>query len=359
MNKKRRFSIGTLLLTILFILVIVLALQTSVNDFAKGAADGWNSTGQLTDPDKIAVAAKVIVWVVFIAVIGTIVYLRIVRPVRKISKSMERVKEGNLDEQIKSLDGMEFGLIEDSFNSMVESLKKARELENDTNEKNRKLYAEIAHDLKTPMTMILGYARIIKEGDLDERTREQYLDTIIEQTGNANALLEEMLEYAKLGSTEYKLVKEECDIAEIVRQVTADNYIRFEEKNMTLDADIPQEPVMYSFDVAQMKRVITNLLGNAIKHNPEGVNVEVKLTDKRSSGEGIEILVSDNGPAIDNELKEGLFEPFRTGDDSRKTGNGSGLGLSISRKIVTLHGGTLDYSETKIPGYKSFVIVLK
>ena len=358
MNKKRRFSIGTLLLTILFVLVIVLALQTSVNDFAKGAAAGWNSAGQYNDPDKIAFVAKTIVWVIFVVVIGVIIYLRIVRPVRKISKSMERVKEGNLDEQIKSLDGMEFGLIEDSFNSMVTSLKKARELENDTNEKNRKLYAEIAHDLKTPMTMILGYARIIKEGDLDEKTREQYLDTIIEQTGNANALLEEMLEYAKLGSTEYNLTKEEKDIAELVRQVTADNYIRFEEKNMTLDADIPTEPVMYSFDPAQMKRVITNLLGNAVKHNPEGINVEVRLTDKRSSGEGIEILVADNGPKIDDELKEGLFEPFRTGDDSRKTGNGSGLGLSISRKIVVLHGGTLDYSETIVPGYKSFVIRL-
>ena len=358
MNKKRGFSIKTLLLTLLFFFVVALALQTSVNDFARGAAEGWNSVGEVGDPDKITLVAKTILWGVFIVVIGLIIYMRIVRPVRKISKSMEKVKEGNLDEQIKSLDGMEFGLIEESFNSMVESLKKARELENDTNEKNRKLYAEIAHDLKTPMTMILGYARIIKEGNLDEKTREQYLDTIIEQTGNANTLLEEMLEYAKLGSTEYNLTKEENDIAELLRQVTADNYIRFEERNMTLDADIPQEPVMYSFDVAQMKRVITNLLGNSVKHNPEGINVKVSLTDKRSSGGHIEILVSDNGSVISDELKEGLFEPFRTGDDSRKTGNGSGLGLSISRKIVMLHGGTLEYSETKVPGYKSFVIDL-
>ncbi|MBO7452392.1 MAG: HAMP domain-containing histidine kinase [Clostridiales bacterium] len=359
MNKKHGFSIGTLLLTLLFFFVVALALQISVNDFAKSAAEGWNSVGEVGDPSKIAFVFKTIVWLIFIVVIGVIIYLRIVRPVRKISKSMERVKEGNLDEQIRNLDGMEFGLIEDNFNSMVESLKKARELEKDANEKNRKLYAEIAHDLKTPMTMILGYARIIKEGNLDEKTREQYLDTIIEQTGNANALLEEMLEYAKLGSAEYNLTKEESDIAELLRQVTADNYIRFEKKNMSLDADIPQEPVMYSFDVAQMKRVITNLLGNAVKHNHEGIDVKVILTDKRSSGGHIEILVSDNGPVISDELKEGLFEPFRTGDDSRKTGNGSGLGLSISRKIVTLHGGTLDYSETKVSGYKSFVIELK
>lgn len=358
MNKKRGFSIKTLLLTLLFFFVVALALQTSVNDFARGAAEGWNSVGEVGDPDKIAFVAKTILWGVFIVVIGLIIYMRIVRPVRKISKSMEKVKEGNLDEQIKSLDGMEFGLIEESFNSMVESLKKARELENDTNEKNRKLYAEIAHDLKTPMTMIMGYARIIKEGNLDEKTKAGYLDTIIEQTENANSLLEEMLEYAKLGSTEYNLTKEDSDIAELVRQVTADNYLRFEEKNMKLDADIPQEPVMYSFDSAQMKRVITNLLGNAVKHNPEGIDVKVSLTDKRSSGGQIEIVVSDNGPAIADELKESLFEPFRTGDDSRKTGKGSGLGLSISKKIVTLHGGTLEYSETKVPGYKSFVIEL-
>ena len=359
MNKKRIFSIGTLLLTILLILVIILALQSTVNDLAQGFADGWNSIGQPSDPDKIAFVVKTGMWGIFIIMISLLGYMRIVKPVRKISRSMARVRAGNLEEQIKSLDGMEFGIIEDSFNSMVTSLRKARELENDTNEKNRKLYAEIAHDLKTPMTMIMGYARVLKEGNLDEQTRNQYLDTIIEQTGNANALLEEMLEYAKLGSTEYKLSCEENDIAELLRQVTADNYIRFEEKQMTLDADIPQEPVMYSFDSAQMKRVITNLLNNAVKHNPAGIDVTVRLEDKRPSGEGIVILISDNGPAIPSELKDSLFDPFRTGDDSRKTGNGSGLGLSISRKIVTLHGGTLDYSESVVPGYKSFVMTLK
>ena len=271
---------------------------------------------------------------------------------------MEKVKQGNLDEQIHDLDGMEFGYIEESFNSMVANLKRARELENDTNEKNRRLYAEIAHDLKTPMTMIMGYARLIKEGNLDEASKERYLDTIIEQTGNVNSLLEDMLEYAKLGSTEYKLTCEDGDIAELLRQVTADSFPELERKNMTVDVNILKDHVICSFDPTQMKRVFANLIGNAIKHNPDGINIIISLDDRRSEGDGIEILVSDNGPVISDELQVGLFEPFRTGDDSRKTGNGSGLGLSVSRKIVTLHKGTLDYSQSRVPGYKSFVIRL-
>lgn len=335
--------------------VLVLLIQGTVNDFARGFAEGWNSV----DGSKIdTTVIKVIIWVIFIVIAALVIYFRIIRPVRRISRSMEKVKQGNLDEQIRDLDGMEFGYIEESFNSMITSLKRARELENDTNEKNRKLYAEIAHDLKTPMTMIMGYARLIKEGDLDESTKERYLDTIIEQTGNANSLLEDMLEYAKLGSTEYKLTCENGDIAELLRQVTADSFPELEKKNMTVDVNIPQDHVFCSFDPTQMKRVFANLIGNAIKHNPNGINIVVSLDDRRSCGDGIEILVSDNGPKISDELQAGLFEPFRTGDDSRKTGNGSGLGLSVSRKIVMLHKGTLDYSQSRVPGYKSFVIRL-
>lgn len=355
MERKHRSSIINLLLILGMVFIIFLLIQGTVNDFAKGFSDGWNSI----DGDRInATVNKVIIWGIFIGIVTLVIYFRIIRPVRKISRSMEKVKQGNLDEQIHDLDGMEFGYIEESFNSMVANLKRARELENDTNEKNRRLYAEIAHDLKTPMTMIMGYARLIKEGDLDEASKERYLDTIIEQTGNANSLLEDMLEYAKLGSTEYKLTREDGDIAELLRQVTADSFPELERKNMTVDVNILKDHVICSFDPTQMKRVFANLIGNAIKHNPDGINIIISLDDRRSEGEGIEILVSDNGPVISDELQAGLFEPFRTGDDSRKTGNGSGLGLSVSRKIVALHKGTLDYSQSRIPGYKSFVIRL-
>ena len=358
MDKKRRITITGLFLTIVLALIVMFLIQAAVEDFAIGFADGLNSGGIVVDPGFVVNMIKFPVWMVFGVIVALVIYFRVIRPVRKISKSMERVRSGDLEEQIKTLDGMEFGIIENSFNSMIESLKRARELENSSNEKNRKLYAEIAHDLKTPMTMILGYARLIKEGDLDPDTRESYLDTIIEQTGNANALLEDMLEYAKLGSTEYSLSKEEGDIAELLRQVTADNYICFEQKKIDIEADIPQSPVGFVFDAAQMKRVFSNLLGNAAKHNPEGIKVTVSLEDKRASGEGIKILISDNGPLLDESLKAELFEPFKTGDDSRKTGKGSGLGLSVAKKIVLLHGGSLEYSETEIPGFKSFVMVL-
>ena len=355
MERKHRSSIINFLLILGMVFIIFLLIQGPVNDFAKGCSDGWNSI----EGDRIdAAVIKVIIWGVFIGIVTLVIFFRIIRPVRKISRSMEKVKQGNLDEQIHDLDGMEFGYIEESFNSMVANLKRARELENDTNEKNRRLYAEIAHDLKTPMTMIMGYARLIKEGNLDEASKERYLDTIIEQTGNVNSLLEDMLEYAKLGSTEYKLTREDGDIAELLRQVTADSFPELERKNMTVDVNILKDHVICSFDPTQMKRVFANLIGNAIKHNPNDINIVVSLDDRRSDGDGIEILVSDNGPVISDELQAGLFEPFRTGDDSRKTGNGSGLGLSVSRKIVTLHKGTLDYSQSKVPGYKSFVIRL-
>ena len=248
----------------------------------------------------------------------------------------------------------EFRKMEEGFNSMVRGLREARDYQEEMAEKNRELYAEIAHDLKTPMTMILGYAKLLAAGEVPEDKQKEYLCTITEQTENANSLLEQMLEYAKLGSTEYKLDYKKCDLAECLRLAVSDSYLRFEEKGMSLDVDITEDPVEIEYDERQIKRVIYNLIGNVINHNPEGTAVDVSMKVGDST---VQIIIADNGPLIAPELKDSLFDPFKTGDESRSKSR-SGLGLSVAKKIVELHNGTLEYQESVKPGFKGFVITL-
>lgn len=355
-GKLKRNLQNFLFLLFLGVLFFTWAID-SVVEFIYGFMDALDLVSMeesRMDPRSATNLAKFL-GILLILVVLWIMKRKVSDPVKRLAESMECVREGNLDTEMKVVDGLEFGRMEESFNSMVKGLREARELQEQNAEKNRKLYAEIAHDLKTPMTMILGYARLLSEGAASPEKQKEYLDTIVEQTENANALLEQMLEYAKLGSTEYRLDLKEGDLAECLRQVTAESYYRFEEKGMELDVQIPDEAVTSLYDERQMKRVFFNLIGNVICHNPEGT--KVKITLKCEEGHA-EAWVADDGPLIEKELKDHLFEPFQTGDASRNSRGGNGLGLSVAKKIVQLHGGDLEYRDELMQGYKGFVITM-
>ena len=360
MKKKLQGNVLTYLIVLFVGALLMEELVEIIVDFTHGFIMGMTGT-EYVPGNTISnmPLAKVIIWGISVGIV-LLVYIilkkRINAPVKKLSEGMQRVQEGDLNVEIEVTDGFEFRQMEEDFNSMVKGLREARNYQEEMAEKNRELYAEIAHDLKTPMTMILGYAKILNEGAVSEDKQKEYLSTITEQTQNANALLEQMLEYAKLGSTEYKLEMKESDLAELLRLVVSDSYLRFEEKHMTLDIEIPDEPVLCSIDERQMKRVFFNLIGNVINHNPEGTAVKIGLSVIEGT-EGARIYIADNGPLISPELKDSLFDPFKTGDESRSK-HGSGLGLSVAKKIVELHDGTLEYQENIFQGYKGFVIAL-
>ena len=121
--------------------------------------------------------------------------------------------------------------------------------------------------------------------------------------------------------------------------------------------DIPEEACMIQADELQLSRVITNLLTNAIRHNPKGS--QILLVQKQENLNKITVVIADNGERISPELVSHLFEPFTMGDQSRNSKNGSGLGLSIAHKIVALHGWKLEYVDS-YPGYeKAFRLEIK
>ena len=361
-------------LTRLFICALLLVwLMLSIKDFVSGVMAGYGSDGGENAALFEGVLFTLTAVFVIVLIIGLFLLLKkfVFDPVKRLSASMEKVRGGDLNVTMDVADRFEFGKMEESFNTMVQGLREAKELQSTNEEKNRKLYAEIAHDLKTPMTMILGYAKLLSQGDLSEEEKKEHLGTIIEQTEHANALLEQMLEYAKLGSTEYRLDIKEGDLAECLRQVAAESYYRFEEKKMELDVEIPDEAVLSQYDERQIKRVFFNLIGNVITHNPEGIKVKIvmklpdnatnnasKGRDHETTQEFIEIWVADNGPLIEEGLKDQLFEPFHAGEASYHRKGGSGLGLSVARKIARLHGGDLEYRERLTEEFKGFVLTL-
>ena len=171
-----------------------------------------------------------------------------------------------------------------------------------------------------------------------------------------NGLIDRLFEYVKLESAENQLHLENVDVAEILRNCIADVYTEYEEKQIQLEIDIPDEPIIKNVDRLELSRVYTNLLNNIVKHNSGSIRVFVQMS------EAGHVLIADSGARISDELAEKLFTPFSSGDSSRQSSNGSGLGLALAYKIMKKHGGDLQFvqKEGEVPtGYtKAFVVNL-
>lgn len=224
-------------------------------------------------------------------------------------------------------------------------------------EKQRNLLlANIAHDIKTPLTSITGYSQaLLDDVEESEEKKKQYINTIYKKSVKLDEMVSLFFEYTKLESKGFQLKRENINIAEVVRETVAELFMDFEEKGIIIEAEIPETPVFFLADRIQLSRAITNLLNNSLKHNQPGDTVFVKLLNE----DDIEIVVADNGVQIADEIAATIFEPFAMGDKSRNSRNGSGLGLSIAYNIAKMHKGRLELNRNSTKEYtKAFIIHL-
>ena len=225
-------------------------------------------------------------------------------------------------------------------------------------EKKRNLMlSDIAHDLRTPITTIAGYAKALNDGMVTgEDKKREYLEAIENKSDRMNNLINLLYEYVKLDSDRFALKKEQVDLAELLRENAALLYPDVEEKGMEFVVDIPEQPCMVEMDPLQVSRVVTNLINNSIRHNEPGTTITLEFKDVFYNRE---IIISDDGEPIEESVVEHIFEPFAVGDASRRTKGGSGLGLSIARRIVEMHGWSIDLFQNKRGYKKAFIINIK
>lgn len=218
------------------------------------------------------------------------------------------------------------------------------------------IFANISHDLKNPMSSVLGFARALEEGKVSEDEQQAVFHSICDKSTQMNDMILKMFHYAKMESDGYSLALKTEDLGAILRYVIADRYAEIEKHNIELCIDISENPVVAKVDTAEFSRVINNLITNAIRHNDMGIGLLVRLNEYSDK---ISIIVADTGAEIPKDSYQSIFEPFQCSDESRQTKDGSGLGLAISKRIVELHNGQL-YIDDGIKGYtKAFTIEMK
>ncbi len=276
---------------------------------------------------------------------------RIDKPIQDILKVLKKIKEGNFSEKLAFNTNNEFNQIKDSINQMSDELEKSRKLQENMEVQRNMLFANIAHDLKTPITTIQGFSKAIADGVVEsEEKKDAYIRSIYSKSLLMNDLIDRMFEYVKLNSEQNILHFEETDLAELLRNCIAGIYSEFEDKDIELDIQIPDAAVKKNIDRLEIQRVFENLLNNILSHNYERIKVLVKMDNDGK------VIVADSGTNIPQNIQAQLFTPFVNGDASRKSGHGSGLGLAISQKIMERHGRKINFTDS-YPGYtKAFTI---
>ena len=243
---------------------------------------------------------------------------------------------------------------------IIEAAEKEKQREYER--KRNLMLSDIAHDLRTPMTTVYGYSKALSDGMVPEDRKQEYLDSIMSKSSRMNELIGFLFDYVKTDSEGFSLNREKTDICELVRECVALSYQDMEDAGMEPDVMIPDERIEVSVDKLHFSRTVTNLITNAIRHNEDGTRIGavVEKEDKK-----IRVFIADSGERIPDEVAEHLFEPFVMSDKSRSSKGGSGLGLSIAKKIIELHGFKLSLIQDRkvkdypvLDGYsKAFMIV--
>ncbi len=288
--------------------------------------------------------------VLFCVIIGN----QLSKPLKLLRNAIENFNVTNM-EHIEYQGPKEFMDMVDSFNNLSDRL---RDIENENrrlaDEKN-KMLADISHDLKTPITVISGYARALHDGLIKEDEINDYLNIIDQKSSTVADLINQFYEYSKLEHPEYNFELTKLNIAEFLREFLVDKIDELTVNGFELEVNFPDNEVGYILgNEMQLRRVFENLIANTVAHTPKGTLMSF---DMGCTGEKVLIRYEDNGGGISDEVADRIFDPFVVSDPSRNK-SGSGLGLSIAKKIVEYHGGTIVLERFAGKTQTSYLITL-
>ena len=293
-------------------------------------------------------------------IVGAVFVLKLNRkvkvPLTSLSRTITQYQQGEKPSN-EYRGPNEFVEIGDDFVRLANRLNESEERRLKADRDKQKMLADISHDLKTPITVIQGYARAICDGMIPEERREQYLRTIYLKSSALNELINTFYEYSKLEHPDFSPTLKRENICEFAREYLAAKYNEIALAGFDLEVDIPEEPLFCDIDAQQFRRVFENIIANALRHNQEGTILRFKIA---AEGNSIKITISDNGKGIPPEIADVIFEPFTVGDESRNSKQGTGLGLAIAKKIVKSHKGYISLSKKPEKGMSTeFIIWMK
>ncbi|HJS19257.1 MAG TPA: ATP-binding protein [Anaerolineales bacterium] len=273
--------------------------------------------------------------------LGIFLSRTLTRPIRELTRATHAVSEGDLSQQVPVRSEDELGELAQAFNKMSAQLSRSVNA-------RRQMTADIAHELRTPLSLILGHAEAVHDGVLPP-TRENF-EIIRDEAMRLEHLVNDLRTLSLADAGELRIQLERIEPQRLIQEVASLYQYHAHRKNISFALDIAADLPDIEVDPGRMTQVLTNVLDNAIRHTPENGHVTLGA---KPAGDRVELFVQDSGPGLNIEALDRIFERFYRSDAARQRGDGgSGLGLAIARSIVQAHGGQVSAESEAGNGLK-------
>lgn len=333
--------------------------QVSKSDLARGVAitEDGDVVGVLIpiqttyegQPRELEFIERINRILLYGALIGAVIALllgiflsrTLTRPIRELTQATHAVSEGNLLQQVPVRSNDELGELAQAFNKM------SAELSRSVNTR-KQMTADIAHELRTPLSLILGHAEAVHDGVLPP-TRQNF-EIIREEATRLEHLVNDLQTLSLADAGELSMTLQDMEPARLLQEVASLYQYQTQRKNISLELDITSPLPHIEVDPGRMTQVLTNIMDNALRHTPEGGRI---VLSAKQSGKQVELAIQDSGPGLPPGELDRIFERFYRADPSRqREDGGSGLGLAIAKSIVQAHGGQVSAGSEAGKGLK-------
>ena len=286
----------------------------------------------------------ILMYVLFGILVFTVTFMilqeKSLRYITKISDAMQNISEGDLNVTVEVEGDDEFSSMAANLNKMVEDLKELRDKERESERTKNELITNVAHDLRTPLTSIIGYLELLS-GDvkLEPEIQKKYINIAYVKTKRLEKLIEDLFGFTKMNYGKLSMHVGQVDVVKLLSQLLEEFYPSFVDKNLSyeLQSNVPVKVI--TADGNLLARLFDNLINNAIKYGADGKRIMVKL---HADDEIVTVSVINYGYVIPADELPLIFNKFYRVEQSRSTNTGgTGLGLAISKNIVDMHGGTI------------------
>jgi histidine kinase len=280
----------------------------------------------------------------FIMIIGLLNYLvsrSIIKPISILKEGAERIKSGDLNFEIKATSNDEIGQLDRAFEEMRKKLKESINLQLQYEENRKELLSNISHDLKTPITSIIGYVEGIKDGVANTPQKmDKYLSTIYLKARDMDSLIDELFLFSKLDLKKEPFTFETVRLDKYLKDYVEELHLDLLQQGIQIDLHLTNKQIYVTADREKLKRVLANLISNCVKYmNKDQKKIAISLHEGLFD---VVVQVTDNGYGIESSALPYIFNRFYRAEQSRnsRTG-GSGLGLAIAKKIIGEHEGDI------------------
>lgn len=294
--------------------------------------------------DTVIVLGYVLVGIVIFTVTFLILQEKSISYISRISDAVTNISEGDLNTTVEVLGDDEFSSMASSLNKMVEDIRWLMDKERESERTKNELITNVAHDLRTPLTSIIGYLELLSgKVQIPQEMQKKYIDIAYAKSKRLEKLIEDLFGFTKMNYGKMTMHVGKVDVVKLLSQLLEEFYPSFVDKNLSyeLQSNVPGKVI--TADGNLLARLFDNLINNAIKYGADGKRVLVKIQVTEPT---VTVSVTNYGYVIPADELPLIFNKFYRVEQSRSTNTGgTGLGLAISKNIVDMHGGSIQVTS--------------